>query len=127
KLNPWDCKNYLLYGSCLDWVNRLSESGPYFDRAAALDPNGYYTMAYIGLHYIDAGNCAAAKPWLERSVRLEWHYNKNQIAFDYYGIATRMLLEGATNDIISRLASPARLPREGATNDVNGPLTSPAP
>jgi O-antigen ligase len=98
KLNPWASKNYLFYGSCLDWVNRYSESGPYFQRAEELDPNGYYTTLFVGLHYIDIGNCAAAKPWLERSMRLEYEYKFNKTAVDYYGIATRKLLEGATNE-----------------------------
>jgi O-antigen ligase len=105
KLNPWDGKNFLLAGSCLDWMNRFDESGPYFQRADELDPNGYYTMAFIGLHYVDIGNYAAAKPWLQRSLRLE---HDNKIASDYLGIANRMLMEGATNDITTRIGPAAR-------------------
>jgi len=55
---------------CLDWLEKHDEAGPYFNRADALDPNGYYTEANIGWHYVQAGNYAAARPWLERSLRL---------------------------------------------------------
>jgi len=106
RLNPWAAKSFLFYGSCLDWVNRGSESGPYFQKAEELDPNGYYTMSYVGQHYVDLGNCAAAKPWLERSMRLEPLYKYNKTAYDYYGIATRTLLESATNDLTLRPTIP---------------------
>jgi len=45
------------------------------DKADQLDPNGYYTAANIGWHYIQTGNYAAARPWFERSLRLEWRDN----------------------------------------------------
>ena len=70
KLNPHDGYNYLRYGMCLDWLEKHDEAGPYFNRADALDPNGYYTAANIGWHYVQTGNYAAARPWLERSLRL---------------------------------------------------------
>ena len=55
---------------CLDWLGRHDEAGPYFSQAEALDPNGYYTVAIVGWHYVQIGDYAAAKPWLERSLRL---------------------------------------------------------
>jgi O-antigen ligase len=94
KLDPHDGYNYLRYGMCLDWLERHDEAGPYFNRADALDPNGYYTAANIGWHYVQAGNYAAARPWLERSLRLESH--GNGIARSYLDIAERKLVENAS-------------------------------
>jgi O-antigen ligase len=95
KLDPHDGYNYLRYGMCLDWLDRHDEAGPYFNRADALDPNGYYTAANIGWHYIQAGNYAAAQPWLERSLRLESH--GNGIAHSYLDIVERKLVENASS------------------------------
>jgi len=106
KLNPWNGYSFLAYGWCLDWADRKAESGPYFDRAEQLDPNGYFTMANIGLHYVELGNYAAAKSWFERSLRLQ--PTENIIAKDYLEITQRRLLEAATNDISARLSTLSR-------------------
>jgi len=100
KLNPYDGYGFLRYGMCLDWVDRTSESAAYFDRAEQLDPNGYYTVANIGLHYVGMGNYAAAKPWFERASRLEWE--NNEIARNYLEISNAKLMEAATNDFRAR-------------------------
>jgi tetratricopeptide (TPR) repeat protein len=105
-LNRWGGYGYLGYGWCLDWLERPTESEPYFDRAAELDPNGYYTLAYIGLHYMQMGNNAAAKPWFERSLRLQW--DKNPIARSYLQIIQSRLLEAATNEPSVKLNVPVR-------------------
>jgi O-antigen ligase len=97
KLDPHDGYNYLRYGMCLDWLDRHNEAGLYFNRADALDPNGYYTAANVGWHYIQAGNYAAARPWLERSVHLEWH--GNNIARSYLDIIERKLIENASGHV----------------------------
>jgi len=102
KLNPWNSYSFLKFGWCLDWMDRKAESEPYFSRAEELDPNGYFTMASIGLHYVELGNYAAAKSWFERSLRLRG--NNNIIAKDYLEITQRRLLEAATNDISARLS-----------------------
>jgi O-antigen ligase len=94
KLNPHDGYNYLRYGMCLDWLDRHDEAGAYFNRADALDPNGYYTGANIGWHYIQAGDYAAARPWLERSLRLHW--SKDAAAASYLEITEGKLLEEAS-------------------------------
>ena len=65
-LSPW-----VGYGWCLDWLGRFDKSAPYFQRADELDPNNYFMAAHIGLHYVQSGNFAAARPWFERSLRLE--------------------------------------------------------
>ncbi len=94
KLNLHDGYNYLRYGMCLDWLDRHDEAGPYFNRADALDPNGYYTAANIGWHYVQTGDYAAARPWLERSLRLHWE--ENGPAASYLEIANRKLAENAS-------------------------------
>jgi O-antigen ligase len=94
KLNPHDGYNYLRYGMCLDWLDKHDEAGSYFNRADALDPNSYYTAANIGWHYVQAGNYAAARPWLERSLRLEWQ--GNDMARFYLDTVERKLVENAS-------------------------------
>ena len=94
KLNPHDGYNYLRCGMCLDWLDKHDEAGPYFNRADALDPNGYYTAANVGWHYVQVGNYAAARPWLERSLRLDW--NGNDMARFYLDTVERKLIENAS-------------------------------
>jgi O-antigen ligase len=94
KLNPHDGYNYLGYGMCLDWLEKHDEAGPYFDRADALDPNGYFTAANIGWHYVQVEDYAAARAWLERSLRL--HFQQNEAAASYLEITGRKLAEGAS-------------------------------
>ena len=94
KLNPYDGYNYLRYGMCLDWLEKHDEAGPYFNRAEALDPNGYYTAANVGWHYVQAGNYAAARPWLERSLRLDG--GGNDMSVFYLDTVERKLIENAS-------------------------------
>ncbi len=95
KLNPWDNRNYAGYGWCLDWLERPQEAENYFARAEELDPNNYFNVNQIGLHYVQIGDYAAAKPWFERSLRLEWR--DNFVAQSYLGLVEQRLLEAATN------------------------------
>ena len=101
KLNRWYPSAPMLYGRCLDWLGRYDESPHYFDLAERLDPNNYFTLDHIGLHYVELGNFAAAKPWFERSVRLEGEYNS--IGRSYLDIIENRLMDSATNDISARL------------------------
>jgi O-antigen ligase len=112
KLNRWDGYGFLRYGMCLDWLDRWQESGPYFDKAEELDPNGYFTIANIGLHYVQIRNYAAAKPWFERSRRLKWQ--DNPIAESYLLIVNRKMIETATNEVSARLSAPQKPPSGGA-------------
>jgi O-antigen ligase len=100
KLNPCDGYNYLRYGMCLDWLDRHDEAGPYFNRADALDPNSYYVAANIGWHYVQAEDYAAARPWLERSMRLNWQ--GNDMARFYLETVERKLAENASGQKDSR-------------------------
>ncbi|MEY2466187.1 MAG: hypothetical protein QOD03_708 [Verrucomicrobiota bacterium] len=93
KLNPYDDRNFLGCGLCLDWIGDHEKAGPYFDHAVELDPNSYFTSAYKGWHYVQVEDYAAAKIWLERSNRLFWQ--NNPIALSYLRIAHQKLLEKA--------------------------------
>ncbi len=94
KLNPYDGYNYLSYGMCLDWLERHDEAEPYFNRADALDPNGYFVAANIGWHYVQAGDYAAARPWLVRSLRLQW--DQNPTASSYLNLVEQKLRDNAS-------------------------------
>jgi O-antigen ligase len=93
KLNPYDGYNYMGYGMCLDWLGRHDEAETYFNRAEELDPSGYFTVANTGWHYIQAGDEAAARPWLERSLRLQG--DDNVIAHSYWDIVQLQLIRNA--------------------------------
>jgi O-antigen ligase len=94
KLNRYDSYNYLRYGMCLDWLDRHDDAAPYFNHADTLDPNNYFIGANIGWHYAQAGDYAAARPWLQRSLRLEPH--ENPIAESYLTLMEKKLVENAS-------------------------------
>jgi O-antigen ligase len=93
KLDRYYGYNWLRYGMCLDWIGSPEGAWPYYEHANDLDPNGYFTSAYVGVHYIQTGDYAAARTWLERSLRLEW--DGNEIATEYLPIVNRRLKEAA--------------------------------
>jgi O-antigen ligase len=93
KLNPHDGFNYMSYGMCLDWLERHDEAESCFNRADALDPNGYFVAANIGWHYVQAGDYAAARPWLVRSLKLQW--NENPTARSYLDLVEQKLRDNA--------------------------------
>jgi len=100
KLNAYDSHPLSGYGWCLDWLDRSAESEHFFYRAEELDPNNYFNLNNIGLHYLQLGDFAGARPWFERSLRLEPQYNP--IAQNYLQLANLRLLEAATNEMTSR-------------------------
>ena len=100
-LNRFDGYNYMRYGMCLDRLERFDEAEPYFNKADELDPNGYFTAAHGGWHYVQMGNYAAARPWFERSLRLQW--KSNDMAVAYLEIVKNRLLEATSK----RGAAPA--------------------
>jgi tetratricopeptide (TPR) repeat protein len=110
KLNPWggysQMSPWVGNGWCLDWLGRFDKSAPYFQRAEELDPNSYVIVALVGLHYVQLGDFAAARPWFERSLRLEGH--ANAVARNYLQIVNNRMLEAATNEISAKLSSPLR-------------------
>lgn len=98
KLDPYEGYNYLRTGMCLDWLDRTDESWPYYSRAEALDPNGYYTLAFIGWHYVQVRDYAAARPWLERSIRLS--EDVNPISYAYWDVVENKLAENASGNAV---------------------------
>jgi O-antigen ligase len=99
-LNRWDSRPWVGYGWCLDWLDRQAESGPYFWHAEELDPNNYYNLNNIGLHYVQLGDYAAARPFFERSQALA--YEDNPIAHSYINLCLARMEEAATNEIAAR-------------------------
>ena len=99
QLDRYDGYNYLRYGMCLDWLGRSGEAWPYFSRAEALDPNGFYMVANIGWHYVQVEDYAAARAWLARSMQLHWQ--ENVIGRSYLEICQRKLVENASGQGLS--------------------------
>ena len=93
--NPYDDRSHLAMGRCLDWVGRTNEARAFFYRADELDPNGYWTAAFVGRHYVEVEDYAAAKQWFERSLKLKGA--GNPVTTNYLEIVNRRLHEGATN------------------------------
>ena len=75
KLNPYYTLNYLREGGCLDVLGYQEAAAKCFDHADLLDPNGYFTAANIGWHYLQIGELAAARPCLQRSLELQARNN----------------------------------------------------
>jgi hypothetical protein len=98
KLNPYDAYNYLGCGICLDWLDRHDEAGYYFNRADALDLNNYYVAAYTGWHFAQSGDYAAARPWLQRSLKLR--QQDNLIASSYLQLVEQKLVEQSNDQSI---------------------------
>jgi O-antigen ligase len=97
KLDRFDGYSYLRYGMCLDWLEQHDQAEIFFNQAEMLDPNGYYTAAIGGWHYVQAQNYAAARPWLERSLSLQGADNGNNIANSYFDLVQKKLVEKAAN------------------------------
>lgn len=112
-LNPYDDSSILRYGMCLDQIGDHDQAFTYFDRANQMDPNSYFNNAYMGWHYVQVGDYAAALEWLKHSRRLEWI--DNPVADSYFQIARDHLLETATN------TSPLELHATGASAQTPAP------
>jgi len=91
--NPFNGYDYMGWGMVLDYQGHHREAEPMFLKADELDPNGYFTAAHVGKHYVDAGEYAAARPWLERSWQL--FHPSNSVAEINLKIANERLLEDA--------------------------------
>jgi hypothetical protein len=95
RLNPYDSYGFLRTGMCLDWLGRHGEpTETAYRQAEALDPNGYYTVANIGWHYVQTGDYAAAQEWFTRSLKLS--IEDNDIARNYLSICEKKLADKAS-------------------------------
>jgi tetratricopeptide (TPR) repeat protein len=95
QLDRFDGYNYLRTAMCSDWLGKHAEAEGLCRTAEALDPNGYFTVANIGWHYFQAGDYAAAREWLERSLRLDGTKG-NVIGHSYLELTNRKLVEIAS-------------------------------
>ena len=100
-LNPHDAYSFLRHGMCLDYVGRHDEAALKFSQAELLDPNGYFTVAHVGWHFVQVEDYAAAEEWFTRSLRLEW--KENQVAQSWLPIVRRKLFEAASGERFSPL------------------------
>ncbi len=105
KHHPFDGDYYLGWGMCLDFAGRHTEAEKVFLKAVELDPNGYFVAAHVGRHFVETAEYAAARPWLERSLRLS---QNNPIAASYLKIANERLLAAATNSSVRSLLDRVR-------------------
>jgi O-antigen ligase len=99
ELDRFEGYNYMRYGMCLDWLGLHDEAGEYFQRAEALDPNGYFTIANFGWHYVQTGDYAAARSCFERSLRIDWQM-ENVLARSYLQIVEQNLAEKASGNAV---------------------------
>ena len=97
QLNPHDSDSFLRTGMCLDWLGRSPEAEPAYHAAEKRDPNGYYTLANIGWHYVQTGDYAAAQQWFARSLML--YEKNNEIARTYLAICEAKLAEKASGQL----------------------------
>jgi tetratricopeptide (TPR) repeat protein len=93
-LNPHDAYSYLRTGMCLDWLGQKQKSWPYYAAAESRDPNGYFTVANLGWHFVQTGDYAAALECFDRSLKLESH--ENEIARNYQVICRQKLADRAS-------------------------------
>jgi O-antigen ligase/Tfp pilus assembly protein PilF len=106
-LNPYDDSSVLRYGMCLDQIGKHDEAFKYFDQANRMDPNSYFNNAYMGWHYVQVEDYAAAMVWLRRSTRMEW--DNNPVAHSYLKIAQDQM-EAATNASPLQWTAPSSAP-----------------
>jgi O-antigen ligase len=80
KLNPHYYMNWLRQGNTLDFLERPEEAAPCYAQADTEDPNGYYTAANIGWHYMQVRDYTAAEVWLQRCLALQGGTIDNSVA-----------------------------------------------
>jgi tetratricopeptide (TPR) repeat protein len=97
ELNPYDGYSYMRYGMCLHWLGRSAEAAPFFEKARALDPRGYYMASHQGWHFFQLADYVEAKRWFELAMQLSaWrldHRAPDPIATSYLKIVDRKLAE----------------------------------
>ncbi len=98
KLDPHYGYAYLRTGMCLDWLGKHAEAEPYISEAERHDPNGFFTVANIGWHYVQTGDYAAAREWFRRSLFLEGGEN-NTIAHTYLDLVEQKLQDRASGKV----------------------------
>lgn len=97
ELNPLDAYNYARLGMCLDWLGEHAAAGPFYQRAAGLDPKSFFVTALCGWHFFSAGDYGVAKQWFDKSIQLSGPWLDNVIAHSYTNIIGKKLREKATS------------------------------
>jgi len=95
-LNHYDPYGFIGAGMCLDLLKRYEEAQGYFDQAHKLDPNGYFTLAHLGWHYVQREDFREAKRWFETSLALR--PQQNPIAQTYLAITNQRLAENPSKN-----------------------------
>jgi O-antigen ligase len=103
--NAYDYGNFVSLGRTLDWLNQTTEGNIVFKQAAEIDPNSYWTSNFIGVHYVQMEDYAAAREWFERSLKLQSADNKT--AETYLEVVNQRLLENAAVQPLTPAASSA--------------------
>jgi len=97
-LNPHDAYGFLRTGMCLDWLGQHGEkTEAAYREAETRDPNGYFTVANLGWHYVQTRDYSAARVCFIRSLKLEW--NDNAIAHNYLPICEAKLAARASGQL----------------------------
>lgn len=104
--NSHSCYNPAGRGMVLDFLGKHAEAEAAFLAADALDPNGYFTSAMVGRHFVESGEYAAARPWLERSLLIL--RDDNVLAAENLRIANERLLEAAKDPVRRKLEEQMR-------------------
>jgi Flp pilus assembly protein TadD len=60
-LNPYEPYPHLRIGMCLHTLGRGGEAAQVFQTALKLDPNGLFTLAHVGWHYLQLGDLDMAR------------------------------------------------------------------
>ena len=90
-LNPYDGYPRLRYGMCLDLLGDQRLATRHFLRALELDPNGGFTLAYVGWHYAQLEDWAQVKTFTERSLQVQ--PNDNRMAELFLATALERIAE----------------------------------
>jgi tetratricopeptide (TPR) repeat protein len=113
RLNPWDPYNFMRYGMCLHWIGDHGKAEPYFKKAFTLDPNGFYTVAHMGWHYVQLEDWEKASEYFKQSYSLNW--TDNPIAISYLNLITPRLSEQRSKQHTPRNQTASLEPRPAAT------------
>lgn len=95
ELNRWSPYYYMNIGMSYHWLKEPEKATPLFDRALAMDPNGYYTLSMYGWHQLQLGDLEQARRYFLRSHELMHLGGQNEFAKTYLKIVERRIAEQA--------------------------------
>ncbi|HVK59751.1 MAG TPA: O-antigen ligase family protein [Candidatus Kapabacteria bacterium] len=92
-LNRWSPYFYMNLGMSYHWLKETDKASQLFDKALAMDPNGYYTLSMYGWHQLQLGDLEAARQYFFRSHALQHLWGRNDFAKTYLEIVERRIAE----------------------------------